>query len=32
MVTADELVQEQTERNNKRKKYFKKVYRLVEDE
>ena len=30
MVTADELVLEQTERINKRKKYFKKVYKLVE--
>ena len=30
MVTADELVQEQSERNLKRRKYFKKIYKLVE--
>ena len=30
MVTADELVQEQSERNLKRRKYFKKVYKMVE--
>lgn len=30
MVTADELVKEQSERNIKRRKYFKKVYKLVE--
>ena len=30
MVTADELVQEQYERNLKRRKYFKKIYKLVE--
>ena len=28
MVTADELVKEQSERNIKRRKYFKKVYNL----
>ena len=30
MVTADELVQEQNERNIKRKKFLKKIYKLVE--
>ena len=30
MVTADELVKEQSERNLKRRKYFKKIYKLVE--
>jgi hypothetical protein len=30
MVTADELVKEQLDRNNKRKNIFKKVYKLVE--
>ena len=30
MVTAEELINEQKMRENKRKKYFKKVYKLVE--
>lgn len=30
MVTAEDLVREQQEREHKRKKYFKKVYKLVE--
>ena len=30
MVTADELIKEQSERNLKRRKYFKKIYKLVE--
>ena len=30
MVTADELVKDQSERNLKRRKYFKKIYKLVE--
>ena len=30
MVTADELVKEQLERDIKRRKYFKKIYKLVE--
>ena len=30
MVTADELIKEQSERNIKRRKYFLKIYKLVE--
>jgi hypothetical protein len=30
MVTADELIKDQIQRENKRKKFFKKIYKLVE--